>query len=105
LQVRLLSRDPARQLDKLTAQVQQLKTRLNNAMLRRLQHSQQQLAHWVQQAQAVSPMAVIARGYAIVSHADSGELIRSVNASPPGSVVNIQLSDGHLRANILPKDI
>lgn len=101
---RLLSRDPARQLEKLAVQVQQLKTRLKQAMQRRLQQSRQQLAHWVQQAQAVSPMAVIARGYAIVSDVNSGKLIRSVNASPPGSVVNIQLIDGHLHATVLPKD-
>ena len=101
---RLLSRDPARQLEKLAVQVQQLNTRLQQAMQRRLQQSRQQLTHLVQQAQAVSPMAVIARGYAIVSDASSGKLIRSVNASPPGSVVNIQLNDGHLHATVLPKD-
>jgi len=101
---RLLSRDPARQLEKLAVQVQQLNTRLQQAMQRRLQQSRQQLAHWVQQAQAVSPMAVIARGYAIVSDVNSGKLIRSVNASPPGSVVNIKLIDGHLHATVLHKD-
>ncbi|MDZ4298293.1 MAG: exodeoxyribonuclease VII large subunit, partial [Moraxellaceae bacterium] len=104
-QARLMSRDPARQLQKLSTQVQQLSTRLNSAMQRRLTLSRQQLTHLVQQAQAVSPMGVIARGYAIVSHADSGDLIRSVNASPPGSVVNIQLIDGHLRATVLTKDV
>ena len=101
---RLLSRDPARQLEKMAVQVQQLNTRLQQAMQRRLQQSRQQLTHLVQQAQAVSPMAVIARGYAIVSDASNGKLIRSVNASPPGSVVNIQLIDGHLHATVLPKD-
>jgi exodeoxyribonuclease VII large subunit len=48
---------------------------------------------------AVSPLATLARGFAIVRDGD-GRLIRAVNEARPGATITIQVSDGTFRAQV-----
>ena len=52
---------------------------------------------------AVSPLATLNRGYAIVSDAASGAIISHVNTARPGQTVRAELADGNIVAEI--KDI
>ena len=49
---------------------------------------------------AISPLATVARGYAILHHQD-GHLVRSVNDAASGEDIRAQLVDGELRLRVL----
>jgi exodeoxyribonuclease VII large subunit len=75
-----------------------------------LNRLEQSLRLWLEQANsrlavlqaglgAVSPMATLARGYAIVRTAD-GNLVRSVQQVGSGDRIDVQMSDGEFEANV-----
>jgi exodeoxyribonuclease VII large subunit len=52
--------------------------------------------------EAVSPLATLARGYAIVQRQSDGALVRSVDDAQPGSLLDIRISDGAFTAKVEP---
>ncbi len=61
-----------------------------------------QRAHWqarVNRLQALSPAAILRRGFALVERPD-GSLVRSAAQVQPGDAVDIRLWDGHVAARI-----
>lgn len=48
---------------------------------------------------AVSPLATLDRGYAIVSR-EGGEILRSAADAPPGTLIEARLGSGRLRAKV-----
>nr|MBA3485698.1 exodeoxyribonuclease VII large subunit [Lysobacter sp.] len=55
-----------------------------------------QLRGLARSLEAVSPLATVARGYAIVQHPD-GRIVRSVLDAAPGDRLDAVLVDGRLR--------
>ncbi len=53
---------------------------------------------------AVSPLAVLGRGYAIVSRADDGRVIRSANQTRPGELLRIRLHEGSLVSEVKERE-
>lgn len=51
---------------------------------------------------AVSPSAVLARGFAIVTHQHDGSIIRSVRQTAPGDSLQIRVSDGEFGVEVMP---
>jgi exodeoxyribonuclease VII large subunit len=49
---------------------------------------------------AVSPLATLTRGYAIVTEADSGRVLLDAANAPPGTAVKARLAHGSLRATV-----
>ncbi|MFZ0790062.1 MAG: exodeoxyribonuclease VII large subunit, partial [Chromatiaceae bacterium] len=47
---------------------------------------------------ARSPLATLARGYAILTRVTDGAIIRSAAEAPPGIVIAARLAEGSLRA-------
>ena len=47
----------------------------------------------------LSPLAVIARGYAI-ARTDDGAMVKSIGQAPAGSKVAVQVSDGTLSCTV-----
>jgi exodeoxyribonuclease VII large subunit len=45
---------------------------------------------------ALSPLATLDRGYAIVQRSDDGRVVRSCDVAPPGTAVQALLADGVL---------
>lgn len=74
--------------------------RLTLAARRQLDQRRQRLQQLSQRAHSVSPLAVLGRGYALVSD-DHGELLRSVNATAVDSVITARLHDGEVSARVL----
>jgi len=56
----------------------------------------QMLSHKIQ---ALSPLAVLERGYAIVTSED-GKTIKKTTDAKPGQNINLRMSDGILKANV-----
>ena len=97
--IRLKARDPARQLPALTQRVSTLQQRAVRAIQQRLHQRQQHLHNLMQRAHSVSPLAVLSRGYAIISSQD-GSVLRDATQVRVGDVVRAKLSAGEVSASI-----
>jgi exodeoxyribonuclease VII large subunit len=62
-------------------------------VLHSLQLRRARLAGLHQRLAALSPLAVLGRGYAVVSHPD-GQVVRSTKQVQPDDKLNIRVSDG-----------
>ncbi|MCC2637673.1 MAG: exodeoxyribonuclease large subunit, partial [Moraxellaceae bacterium] len=96
LLARLRGQQPGQRLPALQQQVRQLDTRLLQALRQQLRERQTQLGHLGERAQLASPLAIVARGYAILEH--DGQVLRSVRDVPVGATLRARLADGTLTA-------
>ncbi len=62
------------------------------------------LAGMSQTLQAVSPFEILARGYALVTRAENGQIVRSVGQTFPGDRLTIQVQDGVFPAQTSPPE-
>jgi exodeoxyribonuclease VII large subunit len=51
--------------------------------------------------EALSPLAVIARGYAVVTRKEDGSVVSRVSQTKQGEQIQIRVSDGQLDAEIV----
>ncbi|MEN0067493.1 MAG: exodeoxyribonuclease VII large subunit [Myxococcota bacterium] len=89
---------PARQVEAARNRHRDLTERLDRAIQRRVTRSTERLQAQRDRLVALSPTAVLARGYAI-AHGPNG-VLRSVEDVAPGANIEIQLSDGRLPATV-----
>jgi exodeoxyribonuclease VII large subunit len=73
--------------------------RLRAAALNNLRRSRERLAPLERTLNAVSPLATLQRGYAIVVGAD-GRILRDAADAAPGSVIEARLARGSVRAKV-----
>ena len=52
--------------------------------------------------EACSPLATVARGYAILTRADNGELVQSIAQTAPGDRLHARVRDGVLAVTVEP---
>jgi exodeoxyribonuclease VII large subunit len=76
-----------------------LVTRLRAAALETLRRAGERLAPLARTLNAVSPLATLQRGYAIVVGAD-GRILRDAAEAAPGSILEARLAQGTLRARV-----
>ncbi len=76
-----------------------LDARLRVAALARLGRAGERLAPLVRTLQAVSPLATLVRGYAIVSD-ETGRILRRAQDAAPGSIIEARLAGGRIRARV-----
>lgn len=74
--------------------------RLLRAANRSLATSQNRLNRATSRLEALSPLAVLSRGYALV-YAEDGTLLRSAAETAPGQTIRARLAEGTLTAKIL----
>ena len=119
---RLQQHQPARRLDALAHRQQLLGNRLQASLLQLLQQrtqllsrldnrlqarhpgqnlalARQQLAGLARSLNMASPLATVARGYALATD-EQGQLLRSVKQLHAGQQVRIALGDGHFQAEV-----
>ncbi|MFR5134116.1 MAG: exodeoxyribonuclease VII large subunit [Acutalibacter sp.] len=84
------------------AEVQGLELRLEQAFRRRVAEEQKRLAVLSGALDALSPLKVLSRGYAVVQGQD-GTLLKQAKAVQPGERVQIRLAEGCLSAEILDR--
>jgi exodeoxyribonuclease VII large subunit len=78
---------------------QMLAARLSGAQQLLLRHARERLMPLVRTLQAVSPLATLDRGYAIVSR-EGGAILRDAAQAPPGTIIEARLAAGRLRAKV-----
>jgi exodeoxyribonuclease VII large subunit len=101
LRTRLWQASPVARVQTTAAKHAALNARLRGAMQQRVRRAQERLAPLVRTLNAVSPLATLERGYAIVAKADGG-IVRETADAPPGSVIEARLANGSIRAKVLP---
>lgn len=93
-------RSPTGYLDRREKDLQLLQEKLVAAQNRELSKAQQKYVANVAKLDAMSPLKVLSRGYAMAQK-DTGELIRSVKQTTTGESIVVSLADGKLNASIL----
>lgn len=77
-----------------------LEQRLVSAIEQKLRGQRQQLARYVVQLDALSPLKVMQRGYSLVYRWYDGRLLTSKKQSEPGDLIRVRMSDGSLKCQI-----
>ncbi len=96
---RLWQASPVNRVRNDAARHRALVVRLQAAQKRRLGAARERLLPLLRTLQAVSPLATLERGYAIVSRLD-GTILRDAADAAPGSLIEARLATGRLRAKV-----
>ncbi len=99
LHQRLLAQHPRMRLPLLARRLAEQDQRLRRAIALTLERKQTSIRHIARALHAVSPLATLERGYAILFDA-AGQVLRSVDAAKPGDRLTARLADGELRVNV-----
>ncbi|MBX7191138.1 MAG: hypothetical protein K1X94_03720, partial [Sandaracinaceae bacterium] len=86
-----------RRLDALVA-------RLSRAMAPRLAHARRRFSEQLRALDALSPLAVLERGYAIATVAETGRAVRDAAEVPAGTRLRVRVARGELSAEVLEKE-
>jgi len=95
LSVSTLNTRVRQQQDKLSY----LTNRLQITLTQQLQHNRNQLTAYIRQLSALSPLATLERGYAVVQ-LDDGTVVTKDSQVSVGDLINTQLHDGTLQSKI-----
>jgi exodeoxyribonuclease VII large subunit len=90
---------PVARLQAAAARHEFLVMRLRAAALSMLRRSRERLVPLVRTLNAVSPLATLERGYAIVVSGE-GRILRDATEAAPGSIIEARLARGTLRARV-----
>jgi exodeoxyribonuclease VII large subunit len=95
----LRAMQPRRRLAVLRERLSVLQPRPQAAIARQLQREALRLRGLARSLEAVSPLATVARGYAILQHGD-GRVVRGVGDAAVGDQLDARLADGSLRVRV-----
>ena len=90
---------PSNRLAQQSVRLDNLNHHLMRAMRQAIGSSREQLLPLVRTLNAVSPLATLERGYAIVS-IDGGAILRNAADAKPGTLIDARLAHGRLRARV-----
>lgn len=96
---RFARHDPRRTLRQSRERVDQLRQRLESAQQRQLQRERQRLEGVARELNAVSPLAVLGRGYSILQD-DDGQVVRAASQTQPGQTLTARLGEGRLKLEV-----
>jgi exodeoxyribonuclease VII large subunit len=105
LRSRVLVHSPAGALRELELQRGALRARLLLAVRTRLVAAEARLGLASHRLQAISPLATLARGFAVVSRVADGAVLQSATDVNPGDEIDARLAAGRLRARVTQRDL
>ncbi|HET6565551.1 MAG TPA: exodeoxyribonuclease VII large subunit, partial [Xanthomonadales bacterium] len=100
LQYRLQLRHPRRLLQQQSQALGTTRQRLRELMRARMQQARGELQQLARTLNAVSPLATLDRGYAVLGLAEKEQVISRIGQVQAGDKVNAQLADGRLYCSI-----
>lgn len=100
---RLMAHRPSRRIDEHGQRVDQLGERLQASLHRQLENRGQRLESAARTLNAVSPLATLGRGYAIVS-SDDQTVVRDPASLSPGDRIQAKLAKGTVSATVSSVD-
>ena len=89
--------DPRSLLDERDAEVRELIGRARRTVGHRLDRADDDIAHQRARARALSPLATLERGYAVLQDAE-GHVVTSVTALAAKSRISVRVADGRVHA-------
>ena len=95
--------DPRNLLDARAEEVGQLLDRARRCLGHRLDRAEDEIGHLVARARALSPLATLERGYAVLQDAD-GQVLTSVRDVAVGAQVSVRVADGRIHATTTSKE-
>lgn len=101
LTTRLARTSPKAEVQRLTHRHALLDERLRRALPQRLDALRQTLATLARTLDAVSPLATLDRGFALVTRVADGALLRNASAANEGDLIDARLAHGTLRARVV----
>jgi exodeoxyribonuclease VII large subunit len=101
---RLTQVHPGRQIALRASQLQRGRDRLDRAASTLLTVQRRRFEGVVRTLQAVSPLATLERGYAIVTN-EAGQVIRRADEISDGATINAQLGRGRVRAVVIDRSV
>lgn len=100
LQTRLHSQHPGTRLAFRRDTLRGFHRRLENAQGQRIERRRARMQALGASLHALSPLATLSRGYAILLDEHSQSLVRSVQQAPAGTQLRAVLADGRLRLRV-----
>lgn len=100
LRSRPVLRDPAAMLAPHRSQVDQLRGRADRSLLARTRRGADEVGHLRARVRALSPLATLQRGYAVVEHAD-GRLVSGRDQVEAGELLRVRVADGDFGARVV----
>lgn len=94
---------PTGYLDQRRKSLELLKNRLVSSETRTVERKKQQFIALTSKLDAMSPLKVLTRGYALVKGKD-GEVLKSIHQVEPGDRITVSLNDGRLTASVMEKE-
>ena len=93
-------RGPTAYLERKEKDLRLLKNRMISAQERMISASNARFVSCVAKLDAMSPLKVLSRGYAM-AQTGNGELLRSIHQVNPGDSILVNISDGTITASVL----
>ncbi|MAS32521.1 MAG: exodeoxyribonuclease VII large subunit [Anaerolineaceae bacterium] len=91
---------PNRQIAMLRQRIDDMNARLERGQQGRMSTLRERLEGRTAALHAASPQAILARGYAIVTHSDTGQRVQDSQDASPGDAITVQLHDGEIKARV-----
>jgi len=91
---------PARRLLVETQRLDDLSARNNRAVAQRFQMERVHITGVSQHLDSLNPLAVLKRGYAVVTRLDDGSLVYNERQAPGGSDLHVRLAEGELDVRV-----
>ncbi|WP_022940864.1 exodeoxyribonuclease VII large subunit [Psychromonas hadalis] len=96
----LLQHSPEKTINLELQKQSQLNARLKNAIMNKLQRSETDLQNGINQLNSVSPLATLARGYAIVKD-EKGRVIIDASTLSNEALIDIHFAQGEVKARVI----
>jgi exodeoxyribonuclease VII large subunit len=91
---------PERRILSERQRVDELSRRAHSSLLHRIQLQSTHVNGMQRRLEALNPLAVLARGYAVVTRKEDGSVVSRVAQTRPGEPIQIRVSDGQVDAEI-----
>ncbi len=99
-QQHLFLHNPLQRIQQQTQHLQLLRQRLTSLIQRRVQSEQHQLQQAATALDAISPLATLSRGYAIVTKQQDGSILRDATCINIGDTITAKLHQGEISCHV-----
>jgi exodeoxyribonuclease VII large subunit len=96
---------PERRIQSERQRVDELSRRVYSSLLHRVQLQSTHIKGMQRRLEALSPLAVLRRGFAVVTRIEDGSVVSKVAQATSGEKISIQVSDGQLDAEIISRNL
>jgi exodeoxyribonuclease VII large subunit len=93
--------DPHTLFDNRAAEIATIAERARRSLGHRLDRAADDIGHQRARARALSPLATLERGYAVLQDAD-GHVVTTRSGVAPGATISIRVTDGRIAATVTP---